>query len=85
MIMRIIQLQVVGPHILKFEFNDGTRKTVDVYRLLRGAAFEPLKDPAYFARVELDQVAGTAVWPNEADFAPEALYDLAAAEETIAA
>jgi len=24
-------------------------------------------DPAYFARVVVDPVAGTVVWPNEAD------------------
>jgi hypothetical protein len=41
-----------------------------------GPVFEPLHDPAYFAKASLDPVAGTVVWPNEADFAPEALYEL---------
>jgi len=40
-----------------------------------------LRDPVYFARVVIDPVAGTVVWPNEADLAPEALYELEAEEE----
>jgi hypothetical protein len=62
-------------------FNDGTTKQVDVRPLLDGAIFEPLRDPAYFARVTLDTICGTVVWPNGADFAPEALRELEA--ETI--
>ena len=57
-------------------FNDGIRKRVNVWPLLDGPIFEPLHDPAYFARMTLDPVAGTVVWPNEADFAPEALHEL---------
>jgi hypothetical protein len=45
--------------------------------------FKPLHDPAYFARMTVDPVGGTVVWPNGADFAPEALYNLEA-EETSA-
>jgi hypothetical protein len=76
MILRITELQVVGPHLLRLAFNDRTRKVVDVFPLLEGHVFEPLKDPAFFARVMLDPVTGTAVWPNEADLAPEALHKL---------
>lgn len=85
MILRITELQVVGPHLLRLAFNDSTRKVVDVFPLLEGPVFEPLKDPAFFARATLDPIAGTAVWPNEADLAPEALRDLAAVGETSAA
>ncbi|HEY8747285.1 MAG TPA: DUF2442 domain-containing protein [Tepidisphaeraceae bacterium] len=85
MIMKIIELQVVGPHVLKLAFNDGTRKTVDVSPLLEGPVFQPLMDPSYFAQVELNAVTGTPAWPNDADFAPEALYGLCAANETTAA
>ena len=34
------------------------------------------RDPAYFARMTLDTICGTVVWPDGADFAPEALHDL---------
>src|SRR3954468_15202339 len=34
------------------------------------------RDPTYFARMTLDTICSTVVWPNGADFAPEALHDL---------
>jgi hypothetical protein len=76
MILHILRAEVCGPHVLRLTFNDGTRKTVDVAPLLDGPVFEPLREPAYFARVEVDPICGTVVWPNGADFAPEALHEL---------
>jgi hypothetical protein len=72
---------ICGPHSLKLSFNDGTTKSVNVQPLLTGPVFEPLRDPQYFARAALDPVCGTVVWPNGADFAPEALYELNPAKE----
>ncbi len=82
MILRILSADIDGPHRLRLAFNDGTQKTVDVRPLLDGPVFEPLRDPAYFAHVRLDPVCGTVVWPNGADFAPEALHELSAHEDT---
>lgn len=76
MVLRIVEAAVCGPHSLRLTFNDDTRKEVNVLPLLEGPVFEPLGDPVYFAHVVLDPVLGTVVWPNEADFAPEALYEL---------
>jgi Protein of unknown function (DUF2442) len=76
MILRVTQAEVCGPHLLALLFNDHTRKTVNVRPLLDGPIFEPLRDPKYFARASLDSVCGTVTWPNGADFAPEALYEL---------
>lgn len=78
MILRIRQAEPAGGHRLHLRFNDDTEKTVDVYPLLSGPMFEPLRDPNYFAQVRLDAECGTVVWPNGADFAPEALYELPA-------
>lgn len=77
MILHILKAEVTGPHSLRLEFDDGTVKEVDLKPLLNGPVFEPLKDPDYFARVTVDPVCKTVVWPNGADLAPEALYDLA--------
>lgn len=85
MILQIVEAEVCGPRVLRLAFNDGMRKAVDVRPLLSGPVFEPLRDPAYFAQVVLDPVCGTVVWPNGADFAPEALHELAAVEEVTAA
>lgn len=76
MLLQIVDAEVCGPHSLQIAFNDGTHKRVNVLPLLTGPIFRPLHDPAYFARVVVDPVGGTVVWPNEADFAPEALYEL---------
>jgi len=81
MILRIREARLCGPHSLRLAFSDGTTKQVDVRPLLVGPIFEPLQDPAYFASVTLDSICGTVVWPNGADFAPEALHELEA--ETI--
>ncbi len=78
MIVRIREARVCGPHSLRLTFSDGTTKQVNVHSLLDGPIFEPLQDPGYFASGTLDSVCGTVVWPNGADFAPEALYDLEA-------
>lgn len=76
MILRVVRAEARGPYRLDLTFNDGTRGVVDVSPLLAGPVFEPLREPAFFARAELDPVCGTVVWPNGADFAPEALRDL---------
>ena len=78
MILRIREARVCGPHSLRLSFNDGTTKQVNVRPLLDGPIFEPLREPAYFSRMTLDAACGTVVWPNGADFAPEALHELEA-------
>lgn len=83
MILHIVEAAVVGAHSLDISFNNGTHKQVNLFPLLTGRMFEPLHDPAYFARVVVDPVLGTVVWPNEADFAPEALYALPAETELL--
>jgi len=51
---------------------------IDVVGPLSGTAtvadFEPLRDPSYFARVDVDAEAGTIAWPDGLDMAPEPLY-----------
>ena len=73
---RIDEVVVCGDLTLRLRFDDGLVKRVDVAPLLRGPIFEPLRAPEAFAEVSLDTEAGTIVWPNGADLAPEALYAL---------
>lgn len=59
-------------------FEDGLTAEVDLSYLLNyGGVFEPLRDIAYFRQLRADPEAGTIVWPNEADIAPETLYEKA--------
>jgi len=81
-VVRITAVELVGPHSLALRFNDGASRQVDLLPELVGPIFQPLRNPAYFSRVALDPVAGTVVWPNGADFAPDFLRELP--EEEIA-
>jgi hypothetical protein len=75
-VLRIETARLVGSHELLLQFNDGAERRVDLLPVLTGAVFLPLRDPEFFSRVTLDPVAGTVVWPNGADFAPEYLREL---------
>jgi hypothetical protein len=61
-------------------FSDGEEGTVDLGLELDGPVFEPLRDPAVFARFTVHPELKTLVWPNGADLAPEFLYDMAMAQ-----
>jgi len=78
MIHRVVSFIVAGPHSLYLHFRDGRRKRVNLFPLLEGSIFKPLRAPSYFRKAKLDAVAGTIVWPNGADIAPETLYALPA-------
>ena len=84
MILRILGAEVRGSHRLWLSFSDGIRAEVDVRPLLSGPIFEPLREASYFARVEVDPVCGTVVWPNGADFAPESLRALVESSAAVA-
>jgi Protein of unknown function (DUF2442) len=62
-------------HTVHVRFEDGIAADVDLsYLLDYGGVFEPLRDPELFRQLRADPEAGTIVWPNEADIAPETLY-----------
>ena len=57
------------------EFNDGVSGVVDLSDTLWGPMFEPLKDIKQFKRFAVSDVFHTLVWENDADLAPEYLYE----------
>ncbi|MCP4460581.1 MAG: DUF2442 domain-containing protein [Cytophagales bacterium] len=60
---------------VELTFNDGIVGTVDLKDHLEGEVFKPLNEVAFFKNFELD--SWTLTWPNDSDFAPEFLYELA--------
>jgi hypothetical protein len=71
----ITAVAVIGDDRLRLAFADGTVGDVDFAGREWRGVFEPLGEPAYFARVAVDPDAGTITWPNGADMAPEPLYE----------
>jgi len=71
---KVVEVEVVGEHRLRVAFDDGVSGEIDTSTWTWRGVFEPLRDPTYFARVELDQQLGTISWPNGADIAPETLH-----------
>jgi len=76
---------VVRDHVLRLLFTDGTAGDVDFSVEQWTGVLAPLNDPAYFAQVTVDTEAGTVVWPNGIDLAPEPLYEQAKAHPLVAA
>lgn len=71
----LVEAKPAKDHAVYVRFEDGLRADVDLsYLLDYGGVFEPLRDLAYFRQLRLDSEAGTIVWPNDADIAPETLY-----------
>ena len=66
---------ITGPYTLRISFDDHTNKTIDFWPMLRGELYGPLRDRAFFERVQLDKEIGTLVWPNGADFDPATLHE----------
>lgn len=74
--LHITDVRALSAARLWLRFDDGVEGEVDLAAELDGRVFEPLRDPAFFARVALDPDTRTVAWPNGADFAPEFLREL---------
>jgi hypothetical protein len=74
-IHRVTGFKIMGPHIVRVEFDDGSIQVIDFSPVLRGELFGPLRDPGLFEGVRLDPEAHTLVWPNGADLDPATLHD----------
>lgn len=61
---------------LRVVFEDKVSKIVDLQPYLDGPVFKPLKDLDFFRQVTVNNDIDTIVWPNDADFAPEFLYEI---------
>jgi hypothetical protein len=71
----VTDAEVLDGYRLRVKFEDRTEGTVDLSDLVaRGGVFTALRDPGFFRQARADADAGTVVWPNELDVAPEELY-----------
>lgn len=81
---QLLEATPSGDFGVRVRFEDGTEATVDLaYLSDYGGVFEPLRDPAFFARLRIDDEGATLIWPNDADIAPETLYARAKGRVTV--
>jgi Protein of unknown function (DUF2442) len=81
----VVGVAVVGDRMHRLLFSDGTAGDVDFSAQRWTGVLAPLNSPAYFAEVTVDPEAGTLVWPDGTDLAPEPLYEQAKAHPLLAA
>ncbi len=69
--IRVTKLKCLGGYRLHATFSDGTAGEHDFSALVAetGPMVEPLRYPAYFARVFLED--GAPTWPNGFDMCPD--------------
>ena len=84
-IYRVVSVSVIGAHVARIAFDDGTQRDIDFLPVLGGELFGPLRDPSLFAQVTVDPEVKTLVWPNGADFDPATLHDWPAGCDELAA
>ena len=70
---RVSKVEALACDRLHVQISDGVCGEIDLSERLFGSVFDPLKDPAVFSQVSVDEF-GAVCWPNAADLAPEALY-----------
>ena len=71
---RIIDVEPLGALTLRLTFSDGLVRELDLEPMLRGGVLDVLRDPSEFAKVVLDDVAGTVMWPSGVDLDPDVLH-----------
>lgn len=74
MFLEVIKAEYIDEYRLRLFFNNGEVRIADLRSSLKGEVFEPLHDIEMFKRFAIN--FNTVVWENEADFAPEYLYEI---------
>jgi hypothetical protein len=72
----LVEAEPLDGYGVHLRFADGLAADVDLSYLLEfGGVFAPLRDIGFFRELTIDDGGNTVCWPNEADIAPETLYD----------
>ena len=81
---RVKSVSYLDGYRLKLRFTNKTEGIIDFRQKIvgRGGVFKPLEDIEYFKQVAVDPISGTLIWPNEVDFCPDVLYQLATSKVT---
>ena len=79
MLPRVKSVSYLDGYRLKLRFTNKTEGIIDFRQKIvgRGGVFKPLENIEFFKQVVVDPVSGTLIWPNDVDFCPDVLYELA--------
>jgi hypothetical protein len=72
----ILDATYYNEYKLRIRFENSEVRMVDLSEHLDGPVFEPLKDLGYFRQFKVNRDIDTIVWPNNADFSPDFLYEI---------
>ncbi len=72
----VTEASYLGGYRLKIRFDNEEVKVVDLLPPLDGPIFEPLMDLDFFKSFYVNRNIDTIVWPNNADFSPDFLYEI---------
>ncbi len=73
----------VDGYKLEIKFGNDEVRLVDLGDYLDGGIFEALKDISFFKSFVVNHDIDTIVWPNNADFSPDFLYEIGQAVEAV--
>ena len=72
--LEVTAAEYLDGHRIRIAFSNGKQGTVDLTDALWGPMFEPLRDLRAFQKFEVSPILHTIRWENDADLAPEYLY-----------
>jgi len=72
----VLDASYLGDYKLKVRFDNDEVRIADLANHLEGPVFEPLRELSYFKQFAVNHDIDTVVWPNDADFSPDFLYEI---------
>ena len=73
--LEITEAKYFEGYTIRVTFNNGEAGIADLSQALWGPMFEPLKDLTEFKKIKISETLHTICWENEADHAPEYVYE----------
>lgn len=71
---RIVFAEALPGYRLHLRYDDGVEGTVDLSGEVGKGVFEIWRDPAIFARFQIERGGRALVWPGDVDVCADALY-----------
>ncbi|WP_084031895.1 DUF2442 domain-containing protein [Desulfonatronum lacustre] len=71
---KVVSATAIDNHTLVVEFDNNEKRKYDVTPLLKKEMFAPLKNPAFFKAVRVEQGGYAVAWNNEIDISEYELW-----------